>query len=198
MSRLSHFSRLVLTLVTLMLVATGVMVGAQSAYADGASPSPATVSQSPTPKPPETCGPAVNHVMTYNEVAQLAKSVGVPDDQLAIAVAIAVGESALDPRCLTDRLDHRDLSYGLWQINMIGKLGPPRLIKYNLVSNDDLYDALTNAKIMYIMSNKGTDWKDWGAYRNGSYKRYLPHAEDAAWNVTHPDQPQRPDHKEGK
>jgi len=54
-----------------------------------------------------------------------------------------------------------DHSYGMFQINMIGNLGPERLEKFNLKSNKELFDPVTNAEITYHMTNGGQDWSSW-------------------------------------
>jgi hypothetical protein len=54
-----------------------------------------------------------------------------------------------------------DNSYGLFQINMIGSLGPARLKQFNLKNNKELFDPYTNAKIAFHMSNGGKNWSAW-------------------------------------
>jgi hypothetical protein len=83
-----------------------------------------------------------------------------------------MAESGGDPRKHT--VDSDDNSYGLWQINMLGSMGPSRRLLYGLKSNDDLYDPATNAHVMSVISKQGQLWTDWGAYNNGSYKQFLP------------------------
>ena len=62
-----------------------------------------------------------------------------------------------------------DASYGLWQINMLGDLGPDRRKKYNLKSNNDLFKPEINAKIAYdFATNSGKrrpSFTPWGATR---------------------------------
>jgi cell wall-associated NlpC family hydrolase len=88
---------------------------------------------------------------------------------LRTAWAIAMRESGGDPRALNDNSNTGDLSYGLFQINMIGGLGPSRRQLYNLKSNDELLDPATNAKVAYRLSAGGKDFGAWGwgpnAYR---------------------------------
>jgi hypothetical protein len=55
-----------------------------------------------------------------------------------------------------------DNSYGLFQINMIGSLGPARREQFGLVTNEDLFNPLTNAAIAYRISEGGTNWGPWG------------------------------------
>lgn len=45
----------------------------------------------------------------------------------------------------------KDDSHGLFQINMLGALGPERRKKYGLKSDDDLYDPETNARVAYTI-----------------------------------------------
>ena len=65
-----------------------------------------------------------------------------------------------------------DNSYGIFQINMLGSLGEDRRAKYELNSNKDLFDPVTNVKIVYQMTNGGSDWSSWDigsdAYNNGN------------------------------
>jgi hypothetical protein len=54
-----------------------------------------------------------------------------------------------------------DNSHGLFQINMIGSLGPARLEQYKLSSYEDLFDPMTNATIAFQMSDAGKNWSAW-------------------------------------
>jgi hypothetical protein len=71
-----------------------------------------------------------------------------------------------------------DNSYGLFQINMIGTMGPNRRKQFNLKSNDQLFDPLTNARAAYAISNHGTNWTPWSTYKSGAYKKYLKDTSD--------------------
>jgi hypothetical protein len=53
---------------------------------------------------------------------------------------------------------------------MIGNLGPARLKEFNLSSNEDLFDPLTNAKIAYTMSNGGKNWSPWNGLGSSAQK----------------------------
>jgi hypothetical protein len=64
-----------------------------------------------------------------------------------------------------------DDSYGLWQINMIGKLGPDRRKAFKISNNAELFDPKKNADAMIkILDQQGL--KAWSTYTNGSYKKY--------------------------
>jgi hypothetical protein len=49
----------------------------------------------------------------------------------------------------------------MFQINMIGMLGPDRRDKFDLDSNSDLLNPVVNAQIAFHMSNGGKDWSAW-------------------------------------
>lgn len=56
-----------------------------------------------------------------------------------------------------------DDSYGLFQINMRGSLGPARRSDFNLDLDTDLFDPLTNARAAYSISEGGSSWSPWKA-----------------------------------
>jgi hypothetical protein len=69
-----------------------------------------------------------------------------------------------------------DNSYGLFQINMIGSLGPDRLKKFDLDQNADLFDPVRNAEIAFFMSNGGKNWSSWHGItpRTKEFMRQFP------------------------
>ncbi|MER5252883.1 peptidoglycan-binding protein [Streptomyces sp. NPDC002855] len=104
-------------------------------------------------------------------MAKLAHGAGIPLDKLEVAVAIAYGESRFNERAFNGR--DPDLSYGLWQINMLDKpgyqMGAQRRARWGLKSNDELFTPAVNARAMADISNKGANWQPWSVYTNGSY-----------------------------
>jgi hypothetical protein len=94
------------------------------------------------------------------------KSAGFEGEYLKQSWAIVMKESSGDSRALNDNPRTGDLSYGLFQINMIGKMGPDRLEKYGLSSNEDLFNPRTNARVAYSMSRGGSNWGPWNVGRN--------------------------------
>ena len=106
-----------------------------------------------------------------DQLREILAQVGFSDDQIPIAIAISKAESGARPKALC--WTKRDRSYGLYQINLIGYLGKARMKQWNLTSPDDLFDPLVNAKIAYAMSNGGTNWYPWSAFKSGAYLRYL-------------------------
>lgn len=102
----------------------------------------------------------------------ILKKAGFRGDALSMAYAIAMAESGGNARAHNGNAGTGDNSYGLFQINMLGGMGPERRKRYGLSSNDDLYDPLTNARIAYQMSNGGKNWRPWSTYLRGDYKKY--------------------------
>jgi Lysozyme like domain len=109
--------------------------------------------------------------MTQSEIYSLALAGGLTSDRAKIAAAIAMAESKGDPNALN--AVPPDLSYGLWQINMLGKLGPERRKAYKLKSNDELFNPAVNTKAMLNISSQGNNWRPWSTYITGAYKPYL-------------------------
>jgi len=113
-------------------------------------------------------------------IAGLAQGAGLSGDAVAIAVAIALAESGGDPAQVTNTPATGDLSYGLWQINMIGSMGPDRRRAFGLTDNNQLLDPATNAKVMSTLSSGGTYWNPWTTYTRGTYKLFLARGQAAA------------------
>jgi hypothetical protein len=116
--------------------------------------------------------------LTDAQIAAAAKSAGFSGDALVVAVAVALAESSGDPRA------HNpiglDDSYGLWQINMLGDMGPARRRQFGLTSNQQLFDPVTNAKAAYAISSGGKNWRPWSTYTNLAYRTFMNRARLAA------------------
>lgn len=102
----------------------------------------------------------------------ILKQAGFRGEGLRMAYAIAMAESSGNAYSHNTNARTGDNSYGLFQINMIGGMGPERRKRYGLKSNDDLFDPLTNARVAYAMSNGGKNWHPWTTYTKGYYKTY--------------------------
>ena len=116
--------------------------------------------------------------LTQTEIQALARSAGFSATAAPIASAIAMAESggytaAHNPKPPDD-------SYGLWQINMLGKLGPERRRFFGLQSNSDLFDPATNARAAYAISSQGRSFTPWTTYTHGTYRKYLTQGQVAA------------------
>ena len=89
------------------------------------------------------------------------KAVGFKGHDLKEAWAVAKKESNGQPIRFNGNTKTGDSSYGLFQINMIGNLGPERRNKFKLNANSDLLNPVVNAKIAYHMSDGGKNWSAW-------------------------------------
>jgi hypothetical protein len=110
-------------------------------------------------------------------IAGVALNAGFTGNALPVAVAVALAESGGNPRA-HNALPPDD-SYGLWQINMIGAMGPERRKRFGLKANDDLYDPSTNAKVAHAFWTSRGGFADWSTYNHGSYLAFLPRANAA-------------------
>jgi hypothetical protein len=99
--------------------------------------------------------------LTDTELRDLLIAVGFEGKSLRIAWAIAKKESNGRPLAFNGNAKTGDSSYGVYQINMIGDLGPDRRIKFSLDSNSDLFNPVINAQIAHHMSNGGEDFSAW-------------------------------------
>lgn len=110
--------------------------------------------------------------LTGKELAELLTLVGFEGKSHKIAWALVMRESTARPKAHNGNSGTGDNSHGLFQINMIGSLGADRRDKFDLSSNDELFNPLRNAEIAYHMSGRGSDFGAWGigpnAYRQGA------------------------------
>ncbi|HEV8275292.1 MAG TPA: transglycosylase SLT domain-containing protein [Streptosporangiaceae bacterium] len=100
-----------------------------------------------------------------------ARRAGFTADQATTAVAVARAESGGRP-CAHNPVPPDD-SYGLWQINMLGQLGPDRRAALGLRSNRDLYDPAVNARAAFRISAGGRDWSPWTTFTRGTFRAFL-------------------------
>lgn len=114
------------------------------------------------------------------QIAGAAKAAGFSGSALITAVAIALAESSGNANAHNTRPP--DNSYGLWQINMYGNLGPERRKQYGLSSNSELFNPATNAKAAYAISGGGKNFRPWSTYIFGNYLSYMSRARKAAGN----------------
>ncbi|MCY1059118.1 hypothetical protein [Nannocystis sp. SCPEA4] len=110
--------------------------------------------------------------------AQVARDAGFPQSSMVTAVAIGMAESGCKPDATgtnpaSGSCPHGSRDRGLWQINSCW---------HPEVSDECAYDPNCNAKEALRISNGGTDWSPWSAYKNGSYKQFLDEAEQAVGN----------------
>ena len=104
-----------------------------------------------------------SEMLAASDLKDLLWAVGFEGTALKTAWAVARVESNGRPLALNDNKSTGDKSYGIFQINMLGELGVDRLEKFDLVSNKELFDPVTNAEITYYMTKGGKDWSSWSA-----------------------------------
>jgi Lysozyme like domain len=149
-------SALVRAVVVVALVATGVAMLLLRTAAPAAVP------------------PAAGVVLSPAQIARHAHEAGFRGDGLVTAVAVALAESRGDTRAHNGVAP--DDSWGLWQINMRGPLGPDRRHQFGLASNRDLFNPGLNARVAHALSQGGRDWTPWSTYLHGSHQRFLDRA----------------------
>ena len=116
--------------------------------------------------------------LPVSSLGGLARSAGFSTEQAVIMAAIAMAESGGRAKAHNDNRSTGDDSYGLWQINMIDRLGPERRRQFGISGNAALFDPTTNAKAarkVYLSQGFGA----WSVYKNGAYRQYLPEARRA-------------------
>lgn len=103
---------------------------------------------------------------------------GVPED--VVAVAVALGESGGNANAFNGNESTGDNSYGLWQINMLGDLGPERREQFGLASDFELFNPETNAKAAHrVFRDAGNSFRPWSVYKNATYLKHLTAAKTA-------------------
>jgi len=99
--------------------------------------------------------------LTDLELKELLYLVGFRGSNLIEAWAVAKKETNGQPTRFNPNIKTGDNSWGLFQINMIGMLGPDRRDKFELVTNSDLLNPVINAQVAFYMSEGGKDWSSW-------------------------------------
>jgi hypothetical protein len=113
------------------------------------------------------------HSLTDYDLVQLLKAVGFTGKGLKTAWAVAKAESNGRPFAFNGNIKTGDSSYGVFQINMIGDLGPDRRDKFDLDANAELFSPVKNAEIVFHMTKGGTDWKSWKYAKTAPVQRWL-------------------------
>jgi AraC-like DNA-binding protein len=117
------------------------------------------------------------------EYLQLGLQNGLSKEDAITMAAVGMAESTGNSGVRNTNPNTGDDSYGLWQINMIGNLGPDRLRRYGLTSAEDLKDPETNARVMASMF-KTDGITAWGAYTDKRYLQYMAEARRMFADVT--------------
>jgi len=121
--------------------------------------------------------------LSMQEIARAALQAGATPREAAILTAIAMPESSGVYNIHNFNRGTGDESYGLWQINMLGKMGPERMRQFGLSSKSDLYDPVTNAKAALQLLRGRGGLKNWTTYTSGKFKPYYSAALDAVRGI---------------
>jgi len=117
-------------------------------------------------------------VTPLNVIAEYLRAAGFDGDALVLMLAITLGESSGDPYSHGDRHITDDKwgdSVGWFQVRTVHAQkgsGGPRDV-------DALLDPRHQADAAWRISAGGTNFVPWGAYTNGSYKKFLDRARKA-------------------
>lgn len=151
------------------LIVAGVILGAVLFVLPKASALSTPAGRHPQPRPAGAGRPAL--------AAKVAYDAGCRGRWLETAVAVAGAESRWRPRAHNPIPP--DNSYGLWQVNMLGDLGPARRARLGISSNRALFDPRVNARAMYAISGGCRNWRPWTTYTSGAYRAHLATARRA-------------------
>jgi hypothetical protein len=124
----------------------------------------------------------MSDVLSAAQIAGYAYRAGFRGQALTVATAVALAESGGRPRAHNPVPP--DNSYGLWQINMLGALGPERRRAFHLGGNNQLFDPMANARAAFAISRQGRSFGPWTTYTSGAYRRFLGPARQAGRGVT--------------
>ena len=111
--------------------------------------------------------------LSDSQLAELLKAVGFRGNALKTAWAVAKAESNGRPFAFNGNTKTGDSSYGIFQINMLGTLGPDRRNRYDLDFNAALFNPVMNAEVVYRMTRGGIDWSSWTSFNKGAHYKWL-------------------------
>lgn len=118
---------------------------------------------------PTSSAPISGTTVSQAQMKQLLLDQGMDDHNATIGAAVGMGESSGRSGVLNSKGEH---SLGLWQHNR--DTGEDRRSLYGISDWSELSDPVTNARATYrLWKRAGGTWGDWGAYTNGSYKKFL-------------------------
>lgn len=125
--------------------------------------------------PPANTNPKLLRAM------QAAYGAGFRGENLIKMTAVAMAESSGNPT--EKNLEGPDRSYGLWQINMKGAMGPERRRALGISSNEELLDPALNARAAKMLFDE-RGFQPWrNSYGNANYQQWLGQARAVAPSV---------------
>lgn len=119
--------------------------------------------------------------LSVGDMVKLAKEAGFTDEQAKIMGAIGAAESSGNPKAHNPNASTGDNSYGLWQINMLGRMESERKKLFGIQDNEQLKDPKINAMAAKkIFDQQG--FEAWSVYKSGAYNKYLGTAQNLREN----------------
>lgn len=116
--------------------------------------------------------------LTASQIASILRQQGFPSEKIPTMTAISLAESSGNPKAFNPNASTGDKSYGLFQVNMLGGLGPERMRQFGLKKEEELFDPNVNARAAkQILESQGLG--AWSVYKGGQYKQFLPEAQKA-------------------
>jgi len=106
-------------------------------------------------------------ILSAEQIAEVAISVGFNGQGLVIAVSVALAESSGNANATSHNPDG-GTNTGLWQIDT--KAHPQW-------TEAQLKNAITNAHAAFSVSSSGTNWSAWQTFTQGTYQKFVPQAE---------------------
>lgn len=113
--------------------------------------------------------------LSVGQLKSLAMAAGFNDRDASIMAAIAMAESGGRSSAHNNNAATGDNSYGLWQVNMLGRMGPERRRQFGIGSNEALFDPAVNASAARkVFESQG--FGAWSVFKSGAYRQFLPGA----------------------
>jgi hypothetical protein len=122
---------------------------------------------------PRTADDSSGTSFSQVQLKQLLLDQGMNEKDATLGAAIGMAESGGNPNARSHPdLEARtgEMSLGLWQHN--ANTGEDRHDFYGIKDWNELKDPQTNARATYRLWKRRGGWGDWGAYTDGSYKKY--------------------------
>jgi soluble lytic murein transglycosylase-like protein len=114
-----------------------------------------------------------NTSLNIQGLQALAEGAGFKGEDARTMAAIAMAESSGNPKAHNPNASTGDNSYGLFQINMLGGMGPERRKQFGIESNEQLFNPATNARAAKQVYDSGQGFGAWSVYNSGKYKEFL-------------------------
>lgn len=118
--------------------------------------------------------------LSLQDAVNLLYKAGASPKEAAQLASVVMPESRGNPAAHNPNWRTGDNSYGLWQINMLGNLGPARMRQFGLSSYEQLKDPLTNAKAALAILRGPGGINNWSTWKSGDAAPYVKQAYQAA------------------